>query len=142
MEKCEMVFGDNTSPCSRGFKCLNLAIREGEDMHEYTAIVSRDTRNPKLTDRPSQSPSPSPSPSLRHSTLIPITLIVNRGADLVAAPTSLRIVLSLNISARTGIRAGTSKDSAIVVANADRIQSASTGEEAPMRINIAKRMAF
>ncbi|VDL65087.1 unnamed protein product, partial [Hymenolepis diminuta] len=33
IEKCGKVFGDNTSLFNRRFKCLNLAIREGESIH-------------------------------------------------------------------------------------------------------------
>ncbi|VUZ41111.1 unnamed protein product [Hymenolepis diminuta] len=35
------VFGNNTSPCSRRFKCPNLFIRKGEDIHKYTVSVNR-----------------------------------------------------------------------------------------------------
>ncbi|VUZ48686.1 unnamed protein product [Hymenolepis diminuta] len=40
-EECGKVFGDNTSLFNRRFKCLNLAIGEGEDTHEYAAAVNR-----------------------------------------------------------------------------------------------------
>ncbi|VUZ43006.1 unnamed protein product, partial [Hymenolepis diminuta] len=39
IEKCRKVFGDNTSLFNRHYKCLNLVIHEGEDVHNYTAIV-------------------------------------------------------------------------------------------------------
>ncbi|VDL40615.1 unnamed protein product [Hymenolepis diminuta] len=41
IEKCEKGLGDNTSLFSRRFKCLNLAVREGKDIHKYTAVVNR-----------------------------------------------------------------------------------------------------
>ncbi|VUZ47806.1 unnamed protein product [Hymenolepis diminuta] len=41
IEKCGKVFGDNTSLFDRHFKCLNLAISEGEDIHKYAAVVNR-----------------------------------------------------------------------------------------------------
>ncbi|VUZ45039.1 unnamed protein product [Hymenolepis diminuta] len=41
IEKYEKVFGDNTPLFNRRFKCLNLAIREGEDIHKYAATVNR-----------------------------------------------------------------------------------------------------
>ncbi|VUZ53458.1 unnamed protein product [Hymenolepis diminuta] len=37
IEKCEKVFGDNTSLFNKSFKGQNLAIREGKDIHKYTA---------------------------------------------------------------------------------------------------------
>ncbi|VUZ54484.1 unnamed protein product [Hymenolepis diminuta] len=40
VEKYE-IFGDNSFLFDRRFKCLNLAIREGEDIHMHTAIVNR-----------------------------------------------------------------------------------------------------
>ncbi|KAM3176773.1 hypothetical protein ACTXT7_005841 [Hymenolepis weldensis] len=58
----------------------------------------------------------------------------DRGIDFVAIFTSIRIVLSLNVSVRTAIRTETRKDSARAI-NDDRTQA--TGE-APIRLNIAK----
>ncbi|VUZ51901.1 unnamed protein product [Hymenolepis diminuta] len=125
------------------FKCLNLAMREGEYIRKYTAIVNRmcnalsnslpkedqfrvslstriwlkamklghvKSRNPKSTDRPRITRCR--SRSLRDSTRIPITpLIINRGADFVVIFTSIKTVLSINISARTVLRTDTRKDS-------------------------------
>ncbi|KAM3173914.1 hypothetical protein ACTXT7_011616 [Hymenolepis weldensis] len=90
------------------------------------------SRNPKSTDRLKM------CRSLRHSRLIPTTLIINRGADFMAAFTSTKIVLSLNISGRTAIPTDTRKDSVREV-NDDHIQ---IKEEAPIRISIAKRKAY
>ncbi|VUZ50490.1 unnamed protein product [Hymenolepis diminuta] len=41
IEKCEKVLDDNTSLFSRRFKCLNLTIREVENIHKCTAVVNR-----------------------------------------------------------------------------------------------------
>ncbi|VUZ43865.1 unnamed protein product [Hymenolepis diminuta] len=41
IEKCKIMFGDNTSPFNLTFKSLSLAIRKGEDIHKYTATVNQ-----------------------------------------------------------------------------------------------------
>ncbi|VUZ40947.1 unnamed protein product [Hymenolepis diminuta] len=41
IEKCEKAFGHNTSLFNRRIKCLNLAKCEGEDIHNYSAILNR-----------------------------------------------------------------------------------------------------
>ncbi|KAM3182303.1 hypothetical protein ACTXT7_012679 [Hymenolepis weldensis] len=69
----------------------------------------------------------------RHSRHIPITLLIKRGADFAATSISVKIVPSLNISARTEIRTDTRKDSARAV-NDNRIQA--TGA-IPIRLTIA-----
>ncbi|VUZ51558.1 unnamed protein product [Hymenolepis diminuta] len=159
----ESSVGEIFATCRR-FRFLNLAIDKGEDIHEYIAIVNRmsDTfsfgsqkedqfrasiptqtwlkamklehaksKNPKSTDQLRM------CRSLRHNKLIPTTLIKNRGVDFVVASISIKIVHSFNINGRTAIPTDPRKDSVREVKD-DRIQV--TGE-APIRINIAKRMA-
>ncbi|VUZ57197.1 unnamed protein product [Hymenolepis diminuta] len=41
IKKSGKVFGDTTSLFSRRFKGLNLAIREGKDIHKYAAVGLR-----------------------------------------------------------------------------------------------------
>lgn len=38
IRKCEKVFGDKTSLFNGCYRCLNLAIRKGEDIHKTRAL--------------------------------------------------------------------------------------------------------
>ncbi|VUZ42851.1 unnamed protein product [Hymenolepis diminuta] len=48
IEKCGKVFGHNTSLFNRRFKCLNLAIRKGEDFQKYAPIGLRSPCNAEI----------------------------------------------------------------------------------------------
>ncbi|KAM3171554.1 hypothetical protein ACTXT7_016390 [Hymenolepis weldensis] len=97
-------------------------------MGESNETSACQIKKTEINRSPENNPTPQPQTQI----------IINRGADFVAIFTSIKTILSINISVRTVISTDTRRDSVRAV-NDDRIQA--TGE-ATIRINVAKRMAY